>query len=236
MTSASQLPRSELRRRDRFLGLLIVGGAFLLSLPISLWAKHRSEPESSTPPDPATTEGIQGWPLAVDPVANLARARELTRRLLFRGFVAEGVKSDGTLDLSQPGSGGNVRYSFQSPPGHGPQPPREVGVVPRRDRCGRQSVRIREVGIYAEPDQPEVVCSPHNDDETLPEPGCSLDAIWKLALERGVSRDALARIQYYPAVSGPAFRFQLLDNSSTFALDADCESELRPSHAKGHVP
>jgi hypothetical protein len=234
MNSPSPPPAAETRRRDRIQGLLIVAVAFFISLLISVWAKRRSEPEPSVPPAPATTERIQGWPSAVDPVENLARARELTRRLLFRGFVAEGVKSDGTVDLSQP-TGSNVRYSFQSPQGHGPQPPRETGIVPRRDLCGRQSVRIREVGIYAEPDQSEVVCSSAHG-EPLPDPGCSLSEIWKEAIARGVSREGLARIQFYRASAGPAFRFQLMDGTSTFTLYGDCERELDHAEAGGHVP
>jgi hypothetical protein len=235
MQSQSPSPAADQRHRDRFQGLLIVAVAFLVSLAISFWAKRRSAPETSMPPDPATIEGIEGWPARVEPVRNLARARELTRRLLFRGFVAEGVKSDGTLDLSKSSTGANVRYSFQSPKGHGPQPPRETGVVPRRDLCGRQSVRIREVGIYAEPDQPEVVCSPVHG-EPLPDPGCSLDELWKAAIERGVSAEARARIQYYRAAAGPAFRFQLMDGTGTFTLYGDCERELRYAEAAGHVP
>lgn len=221
------------RRHDRVIGLVIVAVAFLISLLISVWAKRRSEPEQSAPLLPPTTEGIQGWPHQVDPVANLPRARAVTRRLLLRGFVAEGVKSDGTVDLTRPSS--NVRYSFQSPQGHGPQPPREPGVVPRRDLCGRQSVRIRSNGIYAEPDQPEVACSPLHG-EPLPDPGCSLARVWEVAIERGVSSQAVARIEYYRAQAGPAFRFQLLDGSSPFVIYGDCERELTHREGLGHVP
>lgn len=220
-------------RRDRVVGLGIVAFAFLLSLAISLWAKRRSEPERTLPPAPPTTENIQGWPSAVDPVKNLARAREVTKRLLLRGFVAEGVRSDGTVDLTR--SGSNIRYSFQSPQGHGPQPPREPGVVPRRDLCGRQSVRVRSNGIYAEPDQSEVGCSPAHG-EPLPDPGCELVKVWQAAIERGVSQNAVARIEYYRSIAGPAFRFQLLDGSSTFSLYGDCGRELRHREAVGHVP
>lgn len=233
--SHSLPPRLDSRRRDRVQGLFIVAMAFVVSIFISLWAKRKSEPERALPPEPASPERIQGWPNAVDPVQNLPRARELTRRLLFRGFVAEGVRSDGTVDLSQPGTGNNVRYSFQSPDGHGPQPPREPGLVPRRDLCGRQSVRIRELGVYAEPDQPEVVCSLTHGDP-LPDPGCSLGEVWQAAIERGVPKDALARIQFYRAAAGPAFRFQLLNNTSTFTLYGDCERELGHEEAVGHVP
>src|SRR5690606_39945952 len=138
------------QKRDRVVGLSVVAGAFVLSLGISLWAKGVSEPETSEAPAPPTTVGIPGWPNRVEPLAALEKARALTPRPLLRGIVAEGVASDGTID---PASAGYARYSFQSPPGHGPQPPREPGVVPRRANCGRQYVRLGRQGIEAEPDQ-----------------------------------------------------------------------------------
>jgi hypothetical protein len=224
---------SAARRKDRVVGLTIVAVAFVISLFISLWAKKKSEPEQAPPLAPPTTERIEGWPSSVDPVKNLPRAREATRRLLLRCFVAEGVRSDGAVDLS--GASNNIRYSFQSPQGHGPQPPREPGIVPRRDLCGRQSVRIRNTGLYADPDQPEVACSSAHG-EPLPDPGCSLAEVWKKAIDRNVSPQALARIEYYRARSGPAFRFALLDDSNRFSLSADCEHELSGRDASGHVP
>src|SRR5262245_33027070 len=47
---------------DKLHGLLVVGGAFVLSLGISLWAKRISEPERGEPPAPPTTAGIAGYP------------------------------------------------------------------------------------------------------------------------------------------------------------------------------
>lgn len=221
------------RRRDRVQGLMIVAVAFLASLALSLWAKRASEPEQSQAPAPPTSAGLQNWPQAVDPVRELSRARELTRRLLLRGFVAEGVKSDGTLDLR--GASGFVRYSFQSPQGHGPQPPREPGLVPRRDLCGRQAVRLDNKGMYAEADQADVVCS-FSHGEPLPEPPCGLARVWQRAKDNGVSPDALARIEYYRAATGPAFRFELLDGSSRFSVQSDCATTLDAREAAGFVP
>ncbi|HET9931519.1 MAG TPA: hypothetical protein VFQ35_12550, partial [Polyangiaceae bacterium] len=114
------------RQRDRLHGLAVVGIAFLMSLGISFWAKRVSEPEQGAPPAPPTTAGIVGWPNAVDPIKTLSVARSLTRRVLFRGMVIEGARSDGTVAASQASS--RIRYVFQSPAGHGPQPPRVPGV------------------------------------------------------------------------------------------------------------
>jgi hypothetical protein len=221
------------RQRDRLHGLAVVGIAFLVSLGISFWAKHVSEPEQSKPPAPATTAGITGWPNAVDPVKTLATARTLTRRVLFRGMVAEGVRSDGSLPISEPGV--RVRYVFQSPPGHGPQPPRVPGLVPRRNLCGRQNVHVTEKGIYADPDQLDLPCAPIPV-EGLPEPRCSLLDIWKLALARGVAPTASARIEYYRAQAGPAWRFELPDGSTRFSVYGDCHRELTRAEASGSVP
>ena len=232
MTASEQSGVAE-RRRDRVLGLCIVAVAFVLSLLVSIWAKKKSEPEQSGPLAPPSTERIVGWPNAVDAAKNLPRVREVTRRVLLRGFVVEGARSDGTVDMTQPAH--QIRYSFQSPQGHGPQPPREPGVVPRRDLCGKQQVRILSNGVVPDPDQPDVACLASRG-EPLPEPSCTLERVWQRAIERGVPKDALARIDYYSARSGPAFRFETLDRGSRFSLSGDCERELSRSQAVGHVP
>src|SRR4051794_18816624 len=127
MTIAPAAPMHpvESRKTDRLRGLLIVGIAFVACLGVSIWAKDKSRPETSQPPGPPTTQGVVGWPSAVDPVRTLPQARELTRRSLLRNIDADGVKSDGTMDFKA--GQGSVRYTFQSPPMQGPQPPREPG-------------------------------------------------------------------------------------------------------------
>lgn len=222
-----------LRSSDRVRGLLVVAVAFLASLGISLWAKRVSEPEQSKPPLPPTSAGVVGWPNQVDAVATLRTAQTLTRRISLRGFVAEGVKSDGTIDMA--GRNGSIRYSFQSPPGHGPQPPREPGSVPRRNLCGRQSVRVQVDGIYADPDRNELPC-PSTPLEPLPAPRCTLAQVWQHALAREAPKDALARIEYYRASVGPAWQFELPTANLRFSLYGDCARELTEEEAVGFAP
>jgi hypothetical protein len=226
-------PLHRARRRDRLRGLFILVFAFAVSLGISLWAKHASEPEQSRTPAPPSTGGVVGFPRGVDPIKTLPRAQELTRRSILRGFVAEGVKANGTLDVLS--GNARVRYAFQSSPGHGPQPPRVPGVVPRRLFCGRQTVHVQRQGIYAEPDQTEALCPPTHSD-TLPRPRCTLQEIWQHAIERGVSKERLARIEYYRSVAGPAWRFELPDGSQRFSVYGDCQRELSPAESVGSVP
>ena len=221
------------RQRDKWLGMAIVGATFLLGLAISLWAKHASRPETSAPPGPPTTEGIVGWPAHVDVVATLAGARKVTRRNILRGFTAEGVSSDGKIDLSE--GPGRVRYAFQSAPGQGPQPESEIGPLPQRPLCGRQDVQLRREGLVADPDQPSFPCPPKPPDP-LPDPQCSLATIWQRALERGIRGDRLARIEYYRARGGPAWRFEQAETGQNFVLYGDCRRELKGAATAGHVP
>lgn len=231
--SSSGIGARSARTSDKLHGLLVVGAAFLISLGISLWAKRISEPEQGSPPAPPTTEGVVGWPSAIRPLETLATARELTRRNQLRGIVIEGVKSDGTLDMKQAGT--SVRYSFQSLPGQGPQPARVPGVVPRRNLCGRQSVALREHGLYAEPDQLDAPCHPTPPDP-LPEPRCQLSQIWEQAKQKGAGTQLYARIEYYRSAAGPAWRFELPDGSMRFSVYGDCRRELSRAEANGTVP
>lgn len=213
----------DFRRVDRLRGLVIVGLAFVLCLLISVWAKRRSRPEVSAPPGPPSTIGVVGFPKSVDVVKTLPRARELTRRSLLRGIVADGVKSDGSVDTSD--GVPHVRYSFQSPAGQGPQPPREPGTLARRPYCGRQTVVLRKDGLVAESDSGDAICPPHETDP-LPEPHCGLAEVWARALAHGAPKDRLARIEYYRASAGPAWRFEAPGPRSRFTLYGDCQREL----------
>jgi hypothetical protein len=213
----------EFRRTDRLRGLLIVGLTFVLCLLVSAWAKRRSMPLLSTPPGPPTTVGVVGFPAAVDAVKTLPRARQITPRALLRGVVAEGVKSDGTIDLTSPS--GRVRYTFQSAPGEGPEPPREPGTLARRTYCGRQNVDLGKAGLVADSDAADAICSTHAPDP-LPEPQCSLADVWAHALSRGVPKERLARIEYYRAGGGPAWRFDAPHARARFTLSGDCRREL----------
>ncbi len=222
------------RHRDKMRGLVIIGVTFVLCILGSLWAKKLAEPEQAEPPRPPTTEGIVGWPNRVEPVATLSAARQLTRRDVLRGFVAEHVRANGTIDFKQ--TGAQVRYSFQSNPGEGPQPPRASGTLPRHSFCGRQNVVIGRYGIVADPDLASFPCSAKIKDP-LPPPRCNLKQVWDFMIEKErVPKKRPARIEYYQAKAGPAFRFTLPGTKHRASISGDCKRRLKPTEAVGGVP
>lgn len=221
------------RRRDRLFGLVIVALSFAVCLALSIWAKEKSRPETSEPPGPPTLQGLKGFPSAVDPVLSLAAARNLTKRPNLRGIVIDGAQSEGTLDLAE--GPGRVRYVFQSPAGHGAQPPREPGTLPKRVTCGKQNVLLRKEGLVAEPDVADYPC-PSGSVEPLPEPQCTVEELWRLARKRRVPRDRLAHIEYFRAKAGPAWRFEIPNTPHRFTVYGDCKRELTAGEAHGIVP
>jgi hypothetical protein len=218
---------ARLRQTDRLRGLLIVGGTFVLCLLLSVWAKRRSLPVLSTPPAPPSPVGVVGFPNAVDAVKSLARARQISQRNLLRSINADGVKSDGTIDVA---SNGHLRYGFQSNAGEGPEPPRLPDTLARHPYCGRQNVNVSKDGMAAEPDQADSNCAPHPIDP-LPEPHCSLAEVWAHALGRGVPKERIAHIEYYRASAGPAWRFEAPHGRGRFVLYGDCQRELDAKEA-----
>ncbi len=219
------------RRRDRISGLLILSVAFCATLSISWWAKLEATPEAAQPPPPPSPEGLVGYPDKIKPEQALEIARTRTPRDQLRGFVAEGVAADGTLDVHQ---GGSIRYVFQSPPGEGPQPPRTESGPPRHHYCGKQTVHVRRPGVVVDQDLAAVKC-PVTPAEPLPDPRCGSDAVWKHALDLGAPADRLARVEYYRARVGPAWRFAIPGTRYRFSLYGDCGRELAPNESTGTV-
>jgi hypothetical protein len=228
------LELAKARRRDKGIGMGVVAVAFLIGLGISFWAKLASRPETSDPPGPPTKTGVVGYPEHVDVVATLGAARTLTKRSLLRGISVEGVRSDGTIDVSE--GPGRARYAFQSPAGQGPQPLTEAGTSFRTPFCGRQDVHLRREGIVADADRSNVPCTSMKANDGLPDPQCSLATIWQRAIARGAPSDKLARIEYYRASGGPAWKFETPDGAHRFVLWGDCRRELKGAQASGHVP
>jgi hypothetical protein len=176
---------------------------------------------------------VVGWQNAVNPVETLNAARSLTQRSLLRGFIARGVRSDGTIDMRV--GTGHVRYSFQSPPGKGPQPDSEGHRATRWRFCGEQSVELNQRGLRAEPDRSGVLCPPVHI-EPLPDPRCTMRDIWKQAMARGAASSATAQIEYYRAQAGPAWRFGIAGTQHGFSVYGDCERLLLGAEAAGSVP
>jgi hypothetical protein len=215
------------RRRDRLAGLLVITLVFFACLGFTYWAERVAQPEHSVPPAPPTSEGITGWPKAVDPLRQLDRARGLTRRALLRRAAIDRVNPTGTVDVTARGT--RAAYLFQSAPGEGPQPVHEPGTLPRRHFCGKQQVVLDGRGIGAEPDVPAERCPPHFSD-ALPDPQCTLREVFKRAVELGADPATTADIQYYRARVGPAWRFEQRGRA-TLWIYGDCGRSLTVAEA-----
>jgi hypothetical protein len=218
---------------DRVAGFLIIFVAFCAALIISWKASEAVRPNVARPPAPPTTEGLAGYPDQLDPVVALPAARALSERDQLRRMIVTGVGPGGTVDLSQPRA--QIRYEFDSAAGEGPEPPRPAGTVPRQGRyCGRRSVRIEREGMVAEADQPTATCRSLGD--PLPEPRCTLGALWQRALEKRPDATGLATVEYFRAHGGPAWRFSLSDPPLSFTLFGDCDQELEGKDARPLAP
>ncbi|MCC6213381.1 MAG: hypothetical protein IT376_00810 [Polyangiaceae bacterium] len=232
--TAAQLEQIDAaRKKDRLAGIAIISISFLMSLGMSQWAKRESAPEVAAPPAPATTEGVVGWPGAVDAIATLPTARLATARARLRGISMEAVASDGTIDFA--GGGARVRYAFQSLSGEGPQPSRAPGELPKRTFCGKQNVHLKAEGLIADPDLTDFPCPP-GPIEDLPEPRCGPREVWRRAQEKGAPTDRLARVEYYRARVGPAWRFELPGTPHRYSFYGDCGRELDTMEGTGFVP
>ena len=224
---------SPARRRDRMMGLLVVGVAFLAALSVSWWARGIASPGDASPPAPPTADGVVGFPHRVEAVPTLEAARMHTKRADLRGIAITGVHSDGTINLSSPGS--RIRYVFSSGKGEGPQPTRPPGTLPKRAYCGRQNVHVKDVGMVADPDQAAAPC-PVERGDALPSPRCGPKEMWQVAIRRGAPADRLASVEYFRASGGPAWRFEMPGTPHSFVLYGDCVRELSGPEAAGSVP
>lgn len=232
------LARALRRRRDRVLGLSILGLSFAGSMALSLWAKDETTPRAAPPPAPPTTMGVPGFPARVRPHELVERARSLSVRSLLQGFDAEGVRADGTMDFSAKGTA--LRFAFQSPRGHGPQPARAGGTLPERTYCGLQSVSVGPHGIAAEKDDMKVACS-HKEPRALPPPDrCTVTDVWAVARSRHIDDGGTARIEYFWAEAGPAYRFTKEEKkkpTQRFVISAkDCKKLFGGKQQRGSVP
>jgi hypothetical protein len=230
-------PDTPSRRKDRILGLAILLSTFVACLGFSMWGRDAAIHDPAPPPAPPTSD-FSGFPDKVRPFEVLELAQRLSVRPLLQGFVATGVKPDGTMDFSQKQT--HLRFSFQSLPGRGPQPGRTAGTLPSRSYCGRQNVQVGRAGLGTSPDRPETSC-PRQDPRGLPVPdSCDVKDLWKFAIkEKGIAKGT-AEIEYFWARLGPAYRFSGKDERGRmqrFTLNArDCKTVLAGADQRGSVP
>ena len=96
-------------------------------------------------------------------------------------------------------------------------------------------------GIAAERDVADVTCPRKKDEKGLSEPeSCSLQDVWALAKTRKIKADGPARIEFYDAAGGPAYRFvkeRKKGGPQRFVVSAkDCKKLLRGKSQRGNVP
>jgi len=220
------------QRRERVVGLSILGVAFVVSLLGSWWVSARvhGEPGQDRASD-SERAGLLGFPDHFDPLGALGRARDASVREDLFGIALSGVRSDGTLEFK---AGGKARFVLGSRRGDGPQAPIPPGERRRRDHCGRQEVIIDQQGLRAEGDQPEHDC--HGMKGELPDPACGLSQVWKNAIQKGVPQSALAEMEYFKAKEGPAWRFRIPQTEHDYVWYGDCVQELHGDEAMGKIP
>lgn len=228
---------ADLRRstvRDRWLGLLVMVAAFAANLGVSYAARESSRPMLAPKPAPVSSAAIAGFPAQVDPLTLLERARSLTTRGDYlRGIVVEGLHASGTVDVRAPST--SVRFTFQSPAGHGPQPQRPTGVLSRYRTCGLQRVLLRKDGIVAEEDRTTTGCKA-TAEPALPPPRCTLKEVFAEGVRIGMPASGLARVEYYLSAVGPAYRLSMPRTRHRLELGADCKRHLTSTEARGSAP
>lgn len=215
-------------------GLAVIVVAFICCLLLSLWGKHESTPRLAPEPAPPTQIGLENFPDQVRPSEILDLAQSVTVRDRFQGFVATEVRPDGSVDLGYKNA--QIRFSFQSPSGIGPQPLRQGGTLPSRRYCGLQSVFVNSSGLFAVQDDPDRPC-PSAPPESLEAPPakCSLEDVWKVARKRNIKAKGRATIEYFQTPGGPAYQFKL--SKDAFVVSAkDCRTILKGRAAHGFVP
>jgi hypothetical protein len=96
-------------------------------------------------------------------------------------------------------------------------------------------VQLRREGLVLEEDRSDAPCSARHP-EPLPDPQCTLAAVWQHALAKGIPANHMARIEYYRSRQGPAYRFELVEGGESFVLYGDCKRELKGHESSGKVP
>jgi hypothetical protein len=216
-----------LELRDRFRAILVVFGAWVLGLGITLWSKEQIRPIDPSGATLGSLRGVVGWPQRVDPLATLEGARRFSQGHDLRAMTFEGVKFDGTIDVSK--STGSAKYVFQGRPTSSTRHSNR-GNATGATSCPKQVVKLRHAGLSADPLRADARCEPEG--LRLPTPPCGPKEIWARALEQGAPKDGLARIDYQPSLEGPSWSFALPDRRFRMRLSGDCKRVLSPKEVK----
>ncbi|MGC4069880.1 MAG: hypothetical protein QM784_35530 [Polyangiaceae bacterium] len=215
-----------LELRDRFRAMLVVFGAWVVALGITLWSKEQVRPIDSSGATLGSLRGVIGWPQRVDPLATLEGARRFSQGHALRSMTFEGVKSDGTINVTQ--STGSAKYVFQGSPSAIRHADR--GKPASATSCPKQVVKLRRAGLSADALRADARCEANA--SPLPTPSCGPKELWARALTQGAPKDGLARIDYQPSADGPSWTFAVPDRHFRMRLSADCKRVLSPKEIK----
>jgi hypothetical protein len=189
---------------------------------------------------PTETAAPPGELTAFDPVSSFSAVQAFAgENTIFTGMTATHVRSDGTLDLEQemvPRP--TVTYAFverivldseNTPPvgagvGEGGIQWQDVDVVVGSPNTWVQvrstggnintQYRYKNLGMQRRIGS----TSGSNDDTILPEPACSFEKLWSVAMEQGAPSDAVAAVTY----DEDGYDFWIRDTRYRYSFDLTC--------------
>lgn len=214
-----------LELKDRFAGLVVLLGAMVFCIGLSLWAKGVARPVAQVMANSDLTRGVVGWPHSVDAMATLDAAKRSSRARELRRIILEGVKSDGTLDpTTGPGSATYLFHNGVKKPKVNGAPVPEKAIT-KGSLCPRQVVRVGRDGLDPQAELKEYRC-PEVISEPLHAPKCTPRELWARAVKKGASVRHMAHMEYYRAKAGPAWRMEIPAERFRLIVSDDCQREL----------
>jgi hypothetical protein len=219
--------------RDRLRALFVLSLALVVSFGMILWSKEQIRPLNAYGATASRLRGVEGFPSRVDALKSLSAARRFSRNRELRGMVLDGVKFDGTLDLNPIKN--SIKYVFQSSKVRSKERKQPDASTSPTWVCPRQVVKLRRDGLTAEADRLDAICPPELG-AALPVPHCGPKEVWAKAIAKGATKEDLARLEYYRAKVGPAWKLQISKTHFSLSVSEDCKRELSFADAAGKVP
>lgn len=198
---------------------------------------------------------VPGNPRAFDPVASFVEAQRFAGAdAKFQSLDAEYVSPDGTLNFEAGYTPApHLKYTFnQLIPTPANEPPVGAGGSGNGKWMRTVTIALGKKGRYAEisfdaykhvdgsfnsqgMDKEEGYPQPDDGEPALAAPTCRFADLWKVALEHGAPKNAVAEIEYDKF----GYRFNISSSSIDLEFDTNCKltttdnepvDELEPSH------
>jgi hypothetical protein len=217
-------PGPKEQQRARLGWLLIVGAVGVLAV-LGLVLVGR----------PVSSPALDETPKTLDPSAVLDEAR---KQAIATGLPATGelvrinaryASSDGLVHLREPTYEASLEFVFAAPPAEAPKASSSapLGVPPPGMFESQKQIRVLfdRTGVHA------TDASTFMHDPTVPNPHCTVAAVWKAALAQGAPGTAVATINYENDLVArnlrlqrtPHWTFEIAQTSFKYDIsDADC--------------